>query len=79
MSIQTVRESKDNSTEPAEDCCMCGKPSRMWNPDNDVAICTGCAETANQEDLPSKKEWFKAWRERNSAMFPGQLRRNILT
>lgn len=43
---------------PPEHCCFCGRPTRMWFGPKDVAVCTGCAETREPEEVPSKDEWW---------------------
>lgn len=43
---------------PSEHCCFCGRPTRMWYAPRDVAVCTGCAETREPAEVPTKDEWW---------------------
>lgn len=43
----------------AENCCFCRKPTRFWHKDTDVACCQSCAELADEEDMPTKKQWLR--------------------
>ena len=45
---------------PAEHCCFCAKPTRMWYAPRDVAVCTSCAETRDESEVPTKDEWSKS-------------------
>lgn len=48
--------------EVAENCCLCRNPTRYWHASG-VALCRGCAQTADEAALPSKKEWCDKERE----------------
>lgn len=45
--------------EPAENCCVCRKPTRFWygTGDANVALCQNCALHVTAKELPSKKDW----------------------
>lgn len=79
MTVEVVDEPKEFAKEPAEHCCVCNDPTRTWFKEKDVALCRQCAEDIDEKDVPSKEEWFKAWRERNEGFLARQMRRNILT
>ena len=59
MSVQIKLE--PDSNEPGwvclERCCFCGKRTGYWHTPKDVPVCLSCAETHEDSDVPSKKEW----------------------
>ena len=62
MSVDVTKEPDDMDYLPAENCCVCREPTRYWygsGPLN-VALCQACAIRANQETLPTKKQWIEA-------------------
>lgn len=66
MSIPLKREPPDMG--PAERCCFCRTPSRMWTdlpdrtPGQQVACCERCASERIPEEVPTKEQWFRAER-----------------
>ena len=79
MTVAIIEEPPKTREIPAEDCCICGDPSRTWSETKDVAICRSCAENLEEDDVPTKDGWFEKWRESNQGFLPRQIRRNILT
>lgn len=60
--IEIVRESEELSSnfgEQYELCCFCSKPSPYWHEKKDVCVCQGCAKIRDEDEVPTKKEWFE--------------------
>jgi len=45
---------------PPEHCCFCAAPTRLWYAPRDVAVCTSCAETRDESEVPTKDEWCES-------------------
>jgi len=43
---------------PYERCCFCRQGTPYWSVKQDVACCTGCAETHHEYEVPTKEEWW---------------------
>lgn len=67
--ISIEREPQDMG--PAEHCCFCCAPSRMWTtledrePGEQVACCESCAKSRTPDEVPSKRAWCDAERVRH--------------
>lgn len=66
MAVEVTRDATD-WREPAENCCICRQPTRYWygTGDRNVALCQACAQGAEADKLPTKREWCAAERIRN--------------
>lgn len=63
--IVTEQEPKEMvRTWPAENSCMCRKPTRLWTvlpdrtPGQQVATCECCATVTEPQNVPSKQDWM---------------------
>jgi len=55
MALEVIHDGEPEH-EVAENCCLCRAATRYWH-STDVALCRGCASTAELTDLPNKADW----------------------
>lgn len=58
---------------PPEHCCFCGRATRMWYAPRDVGVCTSCAETRDESEVPSKDAWCDSPQGRGYVPYPGTV------
>lgn len=60
MTIPVVLEEDMPRSLPIEHCAICGRMTRYWHKPKDVAVCRGCAETHEPQDVPDKVTWCES-------------------
>lgn len=68
--IEVSLEPNDFRSFVAENCCLCGNPTRYWYVPKDVACCQLCAKKACPDDVPDKTTWISNCRKQKGITQP---------